>query len=221
MTTPSRTGTPSQANASAGNGSTSVTVPADANCVVAFWSHWDDNAGSTISSLTINSVAFSIASQIAEGTPANAPGVGVARLINPATGSQTFAWTWSGGAARTQGGKIVLVYVKDANTSDPVRAAATDTDINANNVTVNLATETTDLLLAMAMSADLVNPVLDGTVFINDAVLNNQTTDVSEVTPSASSTTITMTGEQFSCMAAISLKESGLSSAYATAWLRA
>ena len=204
---PSRTGTASQVDASAGDGSTSVTVPADCDFVVAFWMHWDDNAGSTISGLTLNSVSFTIQSQLAEGAVTDESGVGVATLANPATGSQTFAWTWSAGGARTEGGGIFLVYVKDHNSGDAVRAAGTDAATLTTGVSVTLATETTDLLLAACQRYTGGNPALDGTVFINDVTVNSEVYDVSEVTPSATSTTVNMTNENFSSMAAVSLKQ--------------
>lgn len=211
-----RTGTPSQVNASAGNGSTSVTVPAAANLVVAFWSHWDENAGSSLATLTLNGVGFTIASQLAEGATNNESGVGVARLASPATGSQTLAWTWSAGGARTEGGEIVLVYVQDGNISDPVRAGSTDANTGAGDVTVTVGSVTTDLVLAFAGSTSPTAPAINGTVFINDATLNGQIYDVSEVTAGASSTVVTMTGENNSAMAAISLKTSGLTLSPAT-----
>ena len=206
-----RTGTASQDDASAGNGSTSVTVPADATAVVAFWSHFDGNGGSTLSGLTLNGVSFFPAdSQLAEGATADESGVGVASLASPATGSQTLAWTWSAGAARAEGGEIVLVYVKDVDIADLVRAAATDAQISTDNCSVNVASEATDLLLAFAQDFNEGtpddDPALDGTVFINDALLNLHSYDVSEVTPGAGSTTVNMTGEAFSAMAAVTLK---------------
>lgn len=211
-----RTGTAAQIDMSAGDGSTTVTVPADATAVVAFWSHWDGNAGSTLSSLTLNGAGFTIQSQIAEGISADDPGVGVATLVNPSTGSQTVAWTWSAGGARAEGGELVLVWVKGVNTSDLVRAAGTDSGTASDNVAVTIASETTDLLLAFAQSFSTGTPVLDGTLFINDAALNSQDYDASEVTPSATSTTVNMTGESYSSMAAITLKEAAAGGGGAT-----
>lgn len=207
---PSRTGTASQVNASAGNGSTTVTVPADCNLIVAFWAHWDGNSGTTLSSLTLNGVGFTIHNQLAEGAVTNENGVGVATIVSPATGSQTFAWTWSAGTARTEGGGIILVYVTGANTSDPVRSTDVNSTIAGNDCSVTFTTVSTDLVLAMAERyyPGFSDPsVLDGTVFINDWILNANYYDASQVTAGASSTTINMTNENYSCMAAIALKE--------------
>jgi hypothetical protein len=202
-----RTGTASQVNASGGDGSTSVTVPSDATAVVALWAHYDSNGGTTLSSLTLNGVGFTIQEQIAEGATTDETGTGVATLNNPATGSQTFAWTWSGGGARAEGGWIVLVYVKDVDLASLVRDTATDAQLGSNDCSVQLTNiETTDLLLAAAQSFTGTNPALDGTVFINDAGLNSENYDVSEATGQSGTVTVNMTGENYSSMVAIALR---------------
>lgn len=202
---PTRVGTHDSVDASTGDGSTTVTVDAAANVAVAFWAQWDGNLGSTLATLTLNGVGFTFESQLSE--TGDKLGVGVARLVNPALSTQTLAWTWSAGGARTNGGRIYVVYVQDGNTGDPVRAAGTDSQLNATNVAVALSTQATDLLLAFCCGDTA--PVLDGTVYLD----NNQTQglfhDLSEVTPSAGTTTVNMTGEDFSAMAAISLKAIG------------
>lgn len=212
MPTPSRTGTASQINGSGGSSSTSVTVPSDCNLVVAFWAHWDGNGGSTLSSLTLNGVGFTVQSQRAEGSPADANGVGVATLVNPATGSQTFAWTWSAGGARSEGGEIVLVYIKDANTGDPYRAAGNDycrLQVVDGAPSVSISSNTTDLVLGFAECYTGTNPALSGsTPFIDNAAVNSHIYDVGQITAGASSTTVTMNAVDYSCVAGISLKES-------------
>lgn len=202
---PTRTGTASEVDASAGNGSTSVTVPSDATAVIAFADHWDDNGSSTLSGLTLNSVSFIERSQVAEVSDQN--GVYVGTLVNPSTGTQTLAWTWSAGGARTEGGKIVLIYVKGVDTADLVRASAVDTATNTDNVTVTVSSSTTDLVLAFAESFTPTNPAIDGTVFINNSALNSHIYDVSEIAGATTSVTVNMTNESFSSMAAISIKE--------------
>ncbi len=206
---PTRTGTASEVDGSAGSGSISVTVPADATAVVAFWSHWDGNGGSSISALTLNGAGFTIVEQQTEGAFADENGTGVAVLTNPATGSQTFAWTWSAGGARTEGGEIILVYVKDANIGDVVRDTALDSATETNDVTVTVTSETTDLVLGFAVRFDntISNPGLSGTVFIDDSLINDHLYDVSQAAAGLPNTTFTMTAEEYSSMAAISLKE--------------
>jgi hypothetical protein len=204
-----RTGTASQVNASSGNGSTTVTVPSDATAVVAFWAHWDGNANSTLSSLTLNGVSFAIQSQLAEGHVSDHSGCGVATLVNPATGSQTFAWTWSAGGARSEGGWIVLVYIKGCDTTSLVRSSGLNTNTEGADVSVTITTQSTDLVLAAAQRYNTggANPILDGTVFIDNASVNSHLYDVSTVTAGASSTTVAMTGEYYSSIAAIAIRE--------------
>jgi hypothetical protein len=222
MPTPSRTGTAVQIDASgAGSGSGSHTIPADCNLVVAHWAHFDSNGGTTLATLTLNGVSFLPAkAEIEEGSITDASGHGVAILVNPATGSQTVAWAWSGGGARTEGGWIVLVFYKDANTGDPFRAADVDVQVSTNNCSVTISSDPTDIISAACQSFN-ANPSLDGSVFINDVTLNSERYDVSDVTPSGgASTTVNMTGEAYSSMSAISLKASA-DTGIVAAWLTA
>jgi hypothetical protein len=204
-----RTGTPSQVDGGGGDGSTSVTVPGDCTLVLAFWDHWDDNDDTTLASLSIDGDPFTIETQLAEGWATDASGVGVATLANPSTGSQTFAWAWSSGGARTEGGVITLVYLTG---SGEIRDTAVDSEDGTDQVQVTLDTETTDLLIVYASCWTGGGPaVIVGatTTFINDATDNAREWDIAEVAASATSTTVTMTGESYSAMAAISLFESG------------
>jgi len=214
-----RTGTPSQVNASAGNGSTTVTVPSDATAVVAFWSHWDGNANSTLSSLTLGGSAFTIQSQVAEGATSNESGHGVATLVNPATGSQTLAWTWSAGGARSEGGWIVVIYIKGCDTSNLVRSSGVDANVGGLDVQVTLNTQSTDLVLATAQAYNQA-PAISGSVFLNNISVNLHQYDASEVTAGASSTTVTMTNEEYSSMAAIAIREA-ISAARPAFWASA
>lgn len=202
---PSRTGTASQVDASGGNGSTTVTVPAGANLAVAMWAHYDNGTNSTLSTLTLNGVGFTIPTQIAVNAAGGLTGTGVAYIENPATGSQTLAWTWSNGTARLEGGWIAVTYVADANIGDAVRDSDATAQSGSNNTTLTLTTDSTDLVLAAAQSFD-TNPALDGTVYINNVTVNSEVYDASEVTAGSGSTTINMTNEAFSSMAAIALK---------------
>src|SRR5690606_6749430 len=210
---PSRTGTASLVDASGGNGSTSVDVPANCNAVVAFWSHWNFNSGSTLSGLTLDGDSFlPAAAELAEGATPDESGVGVAVLVNPSTGTQTLAWTWSDNDVRAEGGEIILVYIQDANTADPVRDAAVDSATSSTDVSVTIDTESDDLVLGFAgmfnfQGSEPGTPDISLTEFIDNAVINSHMFDVGEdVAPSSPSTTVDMTGEHYSWIAAISLK---------------
>src|SRR5690606_34006910 len=211
---PSRTGTASIVDASAGAGSTSVDVPANCNAVVAFWAHWNFDAGSTLSTLTLDGDSFLPAeAELADGVPEGVNGVGVAVLLNPSTGTQTLEWAWSDGEARPEGAALVLVYIQDANTADPVRDAAVNGATYADeDVWVTIDTEPDDLVLGFASSvnfegSDPYIPDISLSPFIDNALINHYMFDVGEdVAPSSPSTTVDMAGVHYSTIAAISLK---------------
>lgn len=205
MAAPVRTGTAITVDASAGDGSTSITVPADCTLVVAFWAHWDGDNDSTLSGLTLNSAGFT-RSQLADLSANDEIGVGVGYLESPSTGSQTLAWTWSAGGARTEGGEIVVVYVKDHNAGDPVRDTDHDAASGNTNVSVVLTTASTDLVLGFGTSYS-GGATLTATIFHTDT-LNSHLFDVTDATAGASTTTIQVTNGVYPSVAGISLKES-------------
>jgi hypothetical protein len=204
---PTRTGTASTVDISGGDGSDTITVPGDANLAVAYFSHHDGSAESTLASLELNSVAFTIVRQNAEGNFQDNTGGGIAVLANPSTGSQTIEWAFSAGGARTNGGALYVVYVKDADLSDIYRDVVLCAVSAAEPCAVNVVSLEDDLGLAFATTNG--TPVLDGTVFIDDDVINNRTTDASEITLSDGTTGINMTGENYPHMAAIVIRKSG------------
>lgn len=214
MTTPSRTGSNSL-SASAGNLSAAATVPANTNLAVAFWSHWDSNGGSSASGLSINGVAMTILSQLAEGATTDENGMGVAILASPAIGSQTHALTWGAGGARSEGGEVVFVYYQDANTGDPYRAVGTNAATVATNPTVALAsTAASDRVVGFAESFTGTNPTITGvTAFINNTAVNSHVYDVGDATGLTGSVTIGNSTPDFSSAAGISLKESAAAAA--------
>lgn len=217
-----RTGTSVVINASGGNGSASVTVPADATGVIAFTVHWDGNTGSTLASLSLGGSPFTIRDQVGEGHSADHNGVAVATLPSPATGTQTLAWTWSAGGARSDGGEIVLVWVRDINPADFFRDAEISTNVAANDVSITLSTQPGDLVLALANTyADPPggNPMASGNVWDNNlGPLNGHIWDLTEVRASGTSTTVTMQGENYAALVGIAIKPGTPSSAqYVTA----
>lgn len=197
-----RTGTASQVDASGGDGSTSITVAA-CNLAIAFWEMWDNDQGSSLSTLTLNGAGFTIAEQRTEASNLNC--IGVAYLANPSTSTQTLAWTWSLNQAKAGGGKIVVVYIENGNTADPFRDTAIDANTSGNDVSISLTTVSTDLVLALG-TTDGAALTLDGTPFIDDALLNGTTYDVCEVTTGDPTTTVAMVFEQYSSIVGIALK---------------
>ena len=211
MATPSRTGF-NLLDASAGNLSTSATVPTDTNLVVASWAHWDGSAGSTVSSLSINGVAFTIISQVGDNVLAtDSVGVGIAVLVNPAIGSQTHALNWSAGGARDEGGWVAFVYYEDGNTSDPYRVAGIDADnsYNSSSVTLN-GIVSTDRVVGFTQ-----NYIFGGTPNINSlgtsitsGSFNSEAYSVEEDTGLSGNITFTATNAYYQSLVVIALKES-------------
>lgn len=204
-----------QVNANAASGTASVTVPTGCTAAVIQWAHWDNNGGSTLNlaSCTLpvgaSATAFTTAgTQLAEGAATDESGTGSAYVLNPDVGaSKTFAWAWSAGGARAEGGKIIISWIQDANTSDFFRACANNATTATNNCNVTVASETDDLLLVMAQSYVTGDPDITGdTNIINNGTQTNEEYDLGTVTPSATSTTVEMTGEYYSTMTAITLK---------------
>jgi hypothetical protein len=183
-------------------------VPADAECAVAFWTHFDDN-GSTLATLTLGgnsffATAFDFQLSVIDAATAE-PGGGVAFLDDiPGTGTQTLAWTWSNGGARTEGGGIFVVWVKGQDATTPVRDLDANQGQSSDTTNVTIDSNATDLVLAMGMATG-VDPGLNGTVFINSAVINSEDYDLSQITAGASSTTAQNTSHNYSVTAAISL----------------
>ena len=204
------TGSVAVVDGSAGNGSTSVTVPADATFAVVISNHWDNSANDAALACTLNGVSFTWQADGAQTAGAGGAQAGnILTLNSPATGSQTFAWTWAEGGARTWGGGIYIIFIKDEHGTIPI------VDINCasgelGNVEVTVNTPNTDDLIIASCGVDYDSgansPVLDGTSLINDDLVNSYRTDVTYATPSAYSTTVTMTGENYTYMGVIVIK---------------
>src|SRR5690606_4818299 len=104
---------------------------------------------------------------------------------------------------------IVFVYLKDVNIDDPVRDAAVNATTAQTDVSVTIDTEENDLVLGFAQRFDDSSgfPEISLTPFIDNASLNSHLYDVGEdTTPDTPTATISMTGEWYSAIAAISLK---------------
>ena len=200
-----RTGTASEVDAGAAQSSSvSVTVPSDCTLIIAQWDYYDGGSGGPMTSIDLDSVNFTL--PVNEGDSGNNVGLGLGWLLNPATGSQTFAWDWGSGGAKSEGGLITLTYIKDHHATDPIRD--TDWDRTNDNIdcSITVTSETTDIVIAQCGSFN-TTPTLDGTVYINDRIYQSEHYDASQVTAGASSTTVNMLGEEFSGMVGVSIKE--------------
>lgn len=202
-------------NANAASGSTSVAVPATATYVVAFWNHYDAGAGDTLATLTLNGVSMLPAVvELNDGQlGADQAGCGIADLAAPATGSQTLAWAWGAGGARTAGGGIYLVFFEGTVPGGVVRDADATTSNGSTEAQLTLTSELSDIVIAMAFN-DVGTVAVTGAsaVLVDENTQTGHTTDIAVVpagsgSPLASGfTLIDMTGENWGGLAAIALR---------------
>lgn len=202
-----RTGTASQVDASGGDGSTTVTVPADATAAIAFWAHYDGDNGETLASLTLGGNAFATQAELGSGATVSETGTGVAVLTSlPGSGSQTLAWTWSAGGARSEGGGLLIVWVKDVDLASLVRDSDVNAQVGSGSIAITIDSASTDLVLAFSQSFTGTNPDGPATVFLNDWAVNSEVYDASEATPGATTTTLTCATSDYGSIAGISLR---------------
>jgi Concanavalin A-like lectin/glucanases superfamily len=204
---PTVTGTASQVNASAGDGSTSVTVPGDCDLVVVFWAFWDGPTNTGMAGLTLDGDPFTIIENEIDVGDLSATGIAI--LENPSVGSQTFAWDWTDNTSKSEGGWIALVYVTDATIGDAVRDSGTDHQSGGAACDVSVLTATDDLVLAAAQSFSSNPDITGGTELLDNISLNGQVYDVSEVPEVNGALLVEMTGEAYSSMAVIALTGGG------------
>ena len=120
-----------------------VTVPSDATAVFIFWSFWDNEDGTGISTITLESVAYDEMYEITSLASNYIPALGVAAWYNPGTGAdQTVDLAWT--SALNEGPNVFVVYAKGVNTSG-WRHAIGNNDDSGPSATVN--TNSSDLVL--------------------------------------------------------------------------
>lgn len=127
------TGSPSYVtNTTHGDGSQAVTIPSDCDCVLVFSWAWVSNTAVDFDELNWDNGATLDFTLVATNTSANNPyDVWCYRMcINdgnwPGTGSKTLYWSYN--SAPSEGGTVVIVFLKGVNTSSPV----IDTDSTKN-----------------------------------------------------------------------------------------
>lgn len=136
------------------SGSGPVTVPADAEGVVLLWCQYDGNSNSVLATATLGgaSILAGVGGQQGDGAQSSdTTGIGVFALAPlPGTGSQTFAWAWSGtGGARSEGGAIFLVWIKGIDTADYARDFDVDSQVGGNAPQLTLDGIPTDLTVIL------------------------------------------------------------------------
>lgn len=117
-----RTGTAVNINTSSNTGSQSITVPSDATLAVMFFGGASgDDTGFDSGNSTFSIGGFPATWRARSASSFDVGDCCVSTLSNPATGSQTFAWTC--GASITYGNMLTIVFYKGVDTSSPVRSS--------------------------------------------------------------------------------------------------
>lgn len=223
---PEITGSVVQVNALAGAGSTSVTVPADAKAVVAFFEHYDDAPapGSYMDTLTLGGISlfneidqFEPTEQFATDSTGNDEmGIGLGLLTTlPGTGSQTLAWSYSNANDRDEGGAIFLVFLKDLSKDKKFRTIAIGQG-NASDPLPSalLRTRSTDLVIALStVFADRTSDLTGATVLqtlVNRVDYNQHRHDLLVLQGTDGTLTLDQSNAFYSTIAAISFPVVGV-----------
>lgn len=194
------TGTPSTVTTSG----TSVTVPADATAAYMFWAYWSVGAGDGMSSVTLGGAS---ADENLNGltSSGNAAAGGVFAWYNPSTGSQTLNFT--NDTSMLVGPTIIVVYVKDGNTTAWTDADQANSDVGA-SLSATVTTSTTDLVIGMLSGYNASPPALEsGYTSAATQTNNDYSARAIYQTPSGSSLTANSQGQEYQVLTLISIPE--------------
>lgn len=190
-------------NTSASPSPESISVPGDAELIVFMWSYWSSD-GSAITSITLNSVALTVDSQLPVVGLANA--VGIAHLIAPATGTQNLQWAMSGDSSISDGPVIQVMFFKsDVADTFLIRDSQVDqTDAQASTAEITLDTEISDTVIVFAQ-AYIHDPVVNisGT-YLDTTYFNNSDEGASYLPPPDSGSSYYSNTEDYASIVAIS-----------------
>ncbi len=184
----------------------SVTVPSGAQGVIAFVTHY--NAGSSLNTISLGGASsFTIAQNLSStGTPNFYTGQALAHATISSTGSQTFSFSFTGGAP-TEGPTIGLVFVDGIDTSDWIRATDADQQTGSTNPSSSVTSNTTDLVIASDQKYNTIPDSISGWTSQGTVTNNSEGARISTANSSgASSTTFTATNSDYSTTALVSIK---------------
>lgn len=115
-----------------------------ANCLVVFVA-WRAGSGQTLNAVTYNSVSMTQVFNVSDGSVLTGGGLACFRLVNPASGSNDVATSWSANPAASA---TVAIMLSDVDTTTPVNASGTAAqNANYDLVTVDVASATGGLVL--------------------------------------------------------------------------
>ena len=141
-------------------GSTTVTVPADAQMMVCTTSGFRNSIGYfSGGSLRIGGQAMTLV-QGGDASTAAWQGVMGYKVVPP-TGARSLSWNWAGTSSATDRGGIMCAYYKDIDTASAVRSTSCTQSSSNPHTTGSIAAQTGDL--AVAFVFQFVNPGTDTT----------------------------------------------------------
>lgn len=160
---------------SATAGSTTITVPADCTGIIVTWGAYYTGTIS-ISTMTIDGSGLTIDNQ--SSVTSSAYETGAASIVDPSTGSVTFAWAWTGATHPLDEGAVYNIhYLKGIDTADFVQDIDETGGGTAGPVSVGvtLTTTATDMIVGHVKSY-ISNPVgaLNGQTVSIDNTSSNQ-----------------------------------------------
>lgn len=196
---------------SAASGSTSVTVPSGTTLAVVVWNGYA-LAGLNVSSMTLNSVARTNVAAASHAGDADTYGNGIEYWISPASGSQTFAWTWNNTPLSGEGPCAQILFFSGSDTSSPIRAGNFDNSGSTgggSSATINVTSNSTDYVLGFCASwHNTIDCAGTGQTNLTAAFTTNSRSGRcgSETSPGASSTTFDAPTADDADISAISIK---------------
>ena len=129
------------------SGSATAIVPPDAEFAVAMYANWDATPG-LIDYIRLDGDDFT--PQGLKPPVGGDPGCGILTMATlPAPGAYALTWSWLAGGNQDEGGKIVVVFLKDLHATSPFRDTGIDANDGINPVTVSLATAPGDFVLGV------------------------------------------------------------------------
>ncbi len=202
-------------DASAGDLSAAANVPAGTDFAVAFWTHRGSGLGASIAqSLAIGGQAMTIVEQVATNVEeSGSRGTGVAVLASPPTGNQTHTLAWSPAGARPEGGHVLFAYLSGVDQVAPVRASGVSAPEYWGSPQVQLASvDPTDRVLAIGAGTSWSSSIsLAGvTLAVDNHALNNEHLDFGDDGGLSGTVTVSAPEVQCTSVAAIALRQSGV-----------
>jgi hypothetical protein len=184
-------------------GAQSVTVPADAEYAAFFFGGWYDSGSAVLDSLTSN---FAGTWTITQSSGATVTGVAVAEVTS--TGSRTITPVWA--TVLSQGPAVILAFIRNVDSADPVRDTAALTDSGVMSLSVD--SSASDLVLALESYAGSSAPDNQtGWTSLQTQVLTNGVSIGARLrsadSPGVATTTATTQATFFPRLAMVSFRE--------------